>query len=67
MTGLDVFHSRFARNPHWNPAGKKGAEAFEEDLDRLERLYASNPHFIDRAAHILIVGETFVPTTKRSA
>ncbi len=67
MTGLDVFHSRFARNPHWNPAGMKGAEAFEEDLDRLERLYASNPHFIDRAAHILIVGETFVPTTKRSA
>ena len=67
MTGLDVFHSRFAPNPHWNPAATKGASAFEEDLDRLERLYASNPNFIDRAAHILIVGETFLQTGCRLA
>jgi SAM-dependent methyltransferase len=56
MVGLDVFHSRFASNMHWNPV-IEDQEAFENDLDELERRYASDPHFINRAAHILLVGE----------
>ena len=57
MVGLDVFHSRFAANKHWNPATIKDQEAFESDLAELEHRYACAPHFIDRAAHILLVGE----------
>jgi SAM-dependent methyltransferase len=57
MVGLDVFHSRFAVNVHWNPSMTGDQEAFESDLDELEYRYASDPHFIDRAAHILLVGD----------
>ena len=57
MVGLDVFHSRFAANKHWNPPTLKDQEAFESDLSELEHRYACSPHFIDRAAHILLVGE----------
>ena len=57
MTGLDLFHSRFARHPHWNPRSIAGEKLFEDDLCELERRYASDPHFIDRAAHVLLVGE----------
>ena len=57
MAGLDLFHSRFAMHPHWNPRSIVGENAFENDLCELERRYASDPHFIDRAAHILLVGE----------
>ncbi len=57
LAGLDLFHSRFAMHPHWNPRSIAGENAFEDDLCELERRYASDPHFIDRAAHILLVGE----------
>jgi SAM-dependent methyltransferase len=57
MFGLDVFHSRFVPDPAWNPARIEGQSAFEEGLDRLEQLYASLPEFINRAAHILLIGE----------
>ncbi len=57
LVGLDVFHSRFASNPHWNPPAIADQDAFETDLDALEQRYASDPHFIDRAAHILLIGE----------
>jgi len=59
MFGLDVFHSRFASHPDWNPPAISGQTDFEEDLDRLEKTYASSPHFIDRAVHILLIGENF--------
>ena len=39
-------------------------EAFESDLDELEYRYASDPHFIDRAAHILLVGDRWIKTEK---
>jgi len=61
MFGLDVFHSRFVLDPQWNPRAIGGESAFEEGLDRLEQLYASRPEFIDRAAHILLVGERGEP------
>jgi SAM-dependent methyltransferase len=57
VVGLDVFHSRFAPHRHWNPSGIGAEPGLEEALDCLEQLYASDPHFIDRAAHILLVGE----------
>jgi hypothetical protein len=57
MFGLDMFHSRFASDPAWNPARIEGQSAFEEGLLQLERIYASRPEFIDRAAHILLIGE----------
>lgn len=56
MSGLDLFHSRFASHPGWNPPALCHEAAFEENLDRLERRYASDPQFIDRATHILLVG-----------
>ena len=57
MVGLDLFHGRFATDKRWNPAEIAGQEDLESDLDELEHRYASNPHFINRAAHILLIGE----------
>lgn len=57
LVGLDLFHSRFARNTHWNPPEIEGQQTFEEQLADLEHHYASDPCFIDRAAHILLIGE----------
>ncbi len=57
MSGLDLFHSRFAHHPDWNPSSLARDEVFEGDLCELESRYASDPHFIDRAAHILLIGE----------
>ena len=55
--GLDVFRGRFATDPNWNPPALRSQDSFDESLDRLERQYGSDPDFIDRAAHILLVGE----------
>jgi SAM-dependent methyltransferase len=57
MLGLDVFHSRFALNTHWNPANTAADDAFMAELEALEQCYARDPKFIDRAAHILLIGE----------
>ena len=57
LVGLDVFHGRFATNAHWNPLTREEQVAFEADLEDLEHSYASSARFIDRAAHILLVGE----------
>jgi SAM-dependent methyltransferase len=57
LVGLDVFHGRFSTNSHWNSLTVEDQSAFEADLEQLERRYASNAHFIDRAAHILLIGE----------
>ena len=53
LAGLDLFHGRFASDPHWNPALQPG-DAFREGLERLEHLCAHDPVFIDRAAHALL-------------
>ena len=57
FTGLDLFHSRFAADPHWNPSAMKGQAEFDEHVDWLEQHFASDPSFIDHATHILLVGE----------
>jgi SAM-dependent methyltransferase len=56
LTGLDLFHSRFAYNPAWNPAGANGAETADR-LARLEQLCAADEVLIDSAAHIMLVAE----------
>jgi SAM-dependent methyltransferase len=57
LVGIDVFHSRFASDKRWNPAMGDEQDVFELDLIELEHRYASDPHFINRAAHILLIGE----------
>ena len=57
MLGLDVFHSRFAPHPDWNPNSIASDASFDENLNELERRYGGDPGFIDRAAHILLTGE----------
>ena len=57
FTGLDLFTSRFAPDRHWNPSTMKGQADFDEYVGWLEQYFASNPSFIDRAAHILLEGE----------
>ncbi|MEO7169579.1 MAG: class I SAM-dependent methyltransferase [Sphingomonas sp.] len=54
LAGIDVFHSRFRPERDWNPATED--PALEASLARLEHFCATDPTFIDRAAHILLVG-----------
>jgi SAM-dependent methyltransferase len=58
MRGLDLFHSRFAHNVHWNPACIARDDVFAGELESLEQRYAADPAFMNRAAHILLVGES---------
>jgi len=55
LRGLDLFHARFAHDPRWNPSWLQDNSDFIRELDRLERKYESNPDFIDRATHLLLV------------
>ncbi len=52
---LDIFHGRFAPDPRWNPQSIC-ADEIEPALLSLEEAYARRPAFIDRAAHLLLVG-----------
>ncbi|MGK6320604.1 class I SAM-dependent methyltransferase [Sphingomonas sp. DT-204] len=56
VTGLDIFHSRFADHPDWNPPGIHD-DATRHRLDRLEQLCADDEVLIDSAAHILLVAQ----------
>jgi SAM-dependent methyltransferase len=58
--GLDLFHGRFAPDHRWNPQGMADT-AFRAGLERLEHLCASDPCFIDRAAHVLLQVERARP------
>jgi SAM-dependent methyltransferase len=55
LRGLDLFHSRFAPDPRWNPQGLQPASQLSDELARLEEAYATDPAFIDRATHLLLV------------
>lgn len=57
LVGLDLFHGRFAPDPRWNPANL-GEVGLREGLERLERLCAHDPAFINRAAHALLHART---------
>jgi SAM-dependent methyltransferase len=64
LRGLDLFHTRFAPDRRWNPPSAEADAQFHKTLVRLEDDYARNPHFIDRAAHLLVIGS--VPTWCRT-
>lgn len=53
MLGLDLFHGRFTPDRRWNPPLAPN-RAFDDALVRLEHLCASDPWFMDRAAHVLL-------------
>jgi len=54
LTGLDLFHGRFADDPRWNPGGRAD-DSFVRELDRLEKSYCRDADFIDHATHLLLV------------
>ncbi len=56
LRGLDLFHSRFAPDPRWNAGTSPGGSDPQGELELLESFYAADPRFIDRAAHLLLVG-----------
>lgn len=55
VRGLDLFHSRFAPNARWNPECLRTDGQLSGELARLEEAYATNPKFIDRATHLLLI------------
>jgi SAM-dependent methyltransferase len=55
LRGLDLFHSRFAPDPRWNPASLTVDKRFSNELERLEETYATRPGFVERATHLLLV------------
>jgi len=56
LRGLDLFHSRFALDPRWNPLiPALDDDQFDGELSRIEEAYAASPRFIEHAAHLLLV------------
>jgi SAM-dependent methyltransferase len=58
LRGLDLFHSRFMPDARWNPVSQVDDNDLADELDRLERTYAANTEFMDRATHLLLVART---------
>jgi SAM-dependent methyltransferase len=56
LRGLDLFHSRFMPDARWNPDRLPINDQLSVELVRLEEAFATRPEFIDRAAHLLLVG-----------
>jgi len=57
LSGLDLFHGRFASDPRWNPAGWGVKDQFAGELEHLEKIYCRDAEFIDHATHLLLVGK----------
>jgi SAM-dependent methyltransferase len=58
LRGLDLFHCRFALDSRWNPVRSLGGGSLADELDRLEKAFATRPEFMDRAAHLMLVGHS---------
>jgi SAM-dependent methyltransferase len=58
LRGLDLFHGRFMPYLRWNPVSPLADGQLAGELERLEKTYATKPEFIDRAAHLLLVGSS---------
>jgi SAM-dependent methyltransferase len=56
LRGLDLFHCRFTPDSRWNPVRSLGGGPPADELERLEKAFAMRPEFIDRAAHLMLVG-----------
>ena len=55
LSGLDLFHGRFANDPRWNPAEAAPDVDFLQALRALEGRFSHDPVFIDHATHLLMV------------
>lgn len=64
LRGLDLFHSRFAPDPRWNPASLEVDNQFADEIERLEEAYATRSGFMERAAHVLLVARRRQATVK---
>ena len=53
--GLDLFHNPFAPDLRWNPASLTVDNQFSNELERLEKTYATSSGFMERATHLLLV------------
>jgi len=68
LRGLDLFHSRFALDPRWNPLVPALADdQFDSELSRIEDAYGASPRFMEHAAHLLLVAHRPVATSERWA
>jgi SAM-dependent methyltransferase len=56
LRGLDIFHTRFIPDRRWNPASVLLDERLMLELTQLEETYATDPKFMERATHLLLVG-----------
>jgi hypothetical protein len=63
LRGLDIFHNRFLPDRRWNPASVVVDERVMLHLGQLEERYATDPAFMERGMHLLLVGST--PRTRR--
>jgi len=54
VRGLDLFHTRFALDPRWNPPDIPQDAGLLAELAKLEQTYATKAEFINRATHILL-------------
>lgn len=55
VSGLDLFHDRFATDPDWNPQAAAFDARFIQALRALEHLYRSDCAFLDHATHLLLI------------
>jgi SAM-dependent methyltransferase len=58
IRGLDLFHSRFASDPRWNPPDMTASSGLLAKLDRGEAAFCRDPDFIDHATHLLLIAES---------
>jgi SAM-dependent methyltransferase len=58
VRGLDLFHSRFMLDFRWNPVSPSGDSQLADELERLEKAYATCAEFMDRATHLLLVASS---------
>jgi SAM-dependent methyltransferase len=55
LSGLDLFHSRFATDPDWNPTEATPDANFIHALRVLEHRFRRNPTFVDHATHLPLI------------
>ena len=55
LSGLDLFHGRFATDPDWNPAEAGLEGTLIHALRGLEQRFRSDPAFVDHATHLLLI------------
>ncbi|SED20981.1 Methyltransferase domain-containing protein [Bradyrhizobium erythrophlei] len=58
VRGIDLFHSRFMPDSRWNLLSPTGDSRLADELERLEKAYASRTEFMDRATHLLLVARS---------